>query len=104
MRLSFGGLNFFSYICTKKTIKYIMEKWEKAQELLQEKINKCDFKDEVYTMVDDIISNNIVDIEKELEMNESDILDDDVAWYDEIKEDMRQTLYERISKWLSKDN
>lgn len=81
-----------------------MEKWEKAQELLNDRINEHDFKDEVYTLVDDIISDNIIKIEKELDMSDNDILDDDVAWYDELKEDMRQVLYDRISKWLSKDN
>lgn len=81
-----------------------MEKWEKAQELLQKEINECDFSDEVYTMVDNIISDKIQNIENKLDMSDNDIFDDDVAWYDELKEDMRQVLYERISKWLSKDN
>ena len=79
-----------------------MEKWEKALELLQKRVNECSFQDEVYTMVDDIIRSNISDIEEELEMSD-DELDDDVAWYDEIMEDMRFVLYDRIAKWLKSD-
>ena len=78
-----------------------MEKWEKALELLPKRIKEYDFKDDVYTMVDNIIGEKISEIETELEMSESDIFDDDVAWYDEIKEDMRFVLYNRISKWLA---
>jgi hypothetical protein len=77
-----------------------MEKWEKAQEELKKKVNECEFQDEVYTMVDDIICTNISKIEEELEMTDED-LDDDVTWYDEIMEDMRSVLYKRIGKWLS---
>lgn len=77
-----------------------MEKWEKALELLEERVNNCEFRDEVYTMVDDIISNNICDIEKELGMSD-DLDEDGVAWYDEIMEDMRFVLYNRIAKWLT---
>lgn len=77
-----------------------MEKWEKALELLPKRINECEFRDEVYTMVDNIIGEKISEIETELEMSESDKFDDDVAWYDEIKEEMRFVLYDRISKWL----
>ena len=77
-----------------------MTKWEKAQVLLYEKIRKCDFKDDVYTMVDNIIGEKISKVETELGMSDSDVFDDDVAWYDEIKEEMRFVLYDRISKWL----
>lgn len=77
-----------------------MEKWEKALELLEERVNNCEFRDEVYTMVGDIISNNICDIEKELGMSD-DSDEDGVAWYDEIMEDMRFVLYNRIAKWLT---
>lgn len=80
-----------------------MTKWEKAQELLQKRINEYDFRDDVYTLVDNIISDKISEIETELDMSESDMFDDDVAWYDEIREDTKQVMYERISKWLSKD-
>jgi hypothetical protein len=76
-----------------------MEKWEKALDLLKKRVNECEFQDEVYTMVDDIIRTNISNIEEELGMSDDD-LDDDVAWYDEIMEDMRFVLYDRISKWL----
>jgi hypothetical protein len=78
-----------------------MEKWEKAVELLKEKINDCEFQDEVYTMVDDIIRTNISKIEEELEMTDDD-LDDDVAWYDDVMEDMRFVLYDRIANWIKK--
>lgn len=80
-----------------------MTKWKKAQELLQKRINEYDFRDDVYTLVDNIVSDKISEIETELDMSESDMFDDDVAWYDEIREDMKQVMYERISKWLSKD-
>jgi hypothetical protein len=55
-----------------------------------------------YTMVNDIIYNNISKIEEELEMSDTDICDDDVAWYDDIMEDMRGVLYDRIVEWLKK--
>ena len=76
-----------------------MEKWEKALELLEKRVKECEFQDEVYTMVGDIIRNNICDIEKELGMTDDD-LDDGVAWYDETMEDMRFVLYDRIGEWL----
>ena len=76
-----------------------MEKWEKALELLKKRVNECEFEDEVYEMVDGIIRNNISGIEKELGITDED-LDDGVAWYDEIMEDMRMVLYGRISEWL----
>ena len=76
-----------------------MEKWEKALELLEKRVKEYEFRDEVYTMVDNIISNNICDIQKELDITDND-LDDDVAWYDEIMEDMRFVLYDRIAEWL----
>lgn len=76
-----------------------MEKWEKALELLKKRVNECEFEDEVYEMVDGIIRINISDIEKELGITDED-LDDGVAWYDEIMEDMRMVLYGRISEWL----
>ena len=76
-----------------------MEKWEKALDLLKKRVNECEFQDEVYTMVDDIIRTNISNIEEELGMSD-DELGDDVAWYDEVMEDMRFVLYDRISKWL----
>ena len=77
-----------------------MEKWEKALDLLQKRVNECDFHDEVYTMVDDIIRSNISNIEKEVGITDDD-LDDDVAWYDEVMEDMRFVLYKRIGEWLN---
>ena len=77
-----------------------MEKWEKAVELLQKRVNECDFQDEIYTVVDNIIRNNISEIEKEVGIADDDI-SDDVAWYDEVMEDMRFVLYKRIREWLS---
>lgn len=78
-----------------------MEKWEKALELLQKRVNECDFQDEVYTMVDDIIRTNISNIEKEVGLTDDDLDDTDgVAWYDEVMEDMRFVLYRRIKEWF----
>ena len=77
-----------------------MEKWEKALELLEKRVKECDFQDEVCTMVDDIIRSNICDIEGELGIADDD-LDNGAAWYDEIMEDMRFVLYNRIAKWLT---
>jgi len=76
-----------------------MEKWEKALELLPKRINECEFQDEIYTMVDNIIRENISKIEEEVGITDDD-LDDGVAWYDEIIEDMRFVLYVRFVKWL----
>lgn len=78
-----------------------MEKWEMASELLEERLKDCEFQDEVYTMVDDIIRTNISSIEKELGMTDDDFGGDDVTWYDELMEDMRSILYKRIGKWLN---
>lgn len=79
-----------------------MEKWEKALDLLQKRVNECDFQDEVYTMVDDIIRTNISNIEKEVGLTDDDLDDTDgVAWYDEVMEDMRFVLYKRIREWLN---
>ena len=78
-----------------------MEKWEMASELLEERLKDCEFQDEVYTMVDDIIRTNISNIEKELGMTDDDFGGDDVTWYDELMEDMRSILYNRIGKWLN---
>ena len=78
-----------------------MEKWEKALELLQKRVNECDFQDEVYTMVDNIIRTNISNIEKEVGLTDDDLDDTDgVAWYDEVMEDMRFVLYRRIKEWF----
>ena len=78
-----------------------MEKWEKALEMLQKRVNECDFQDEVYTMVDNIIRTNISNIEKEVGLTDDDLDDTDgVAWYDEVMEDMRFVLYRRIKEWF----
>lgn len=78
-----------------------MKKWEKAQAMLAEKIKNHEFSDEFYTMVNDIIDNNIAKIERELDIDDGDMNDDGVAWYDDIIEDMRFDLYDRISKWFA---
>ena len=82
--------------------KTIMEKWEKAVSLLNKTTEEYEFQDDVYTMVDNIIKNSITDIEKKLGMYK-DALEDGVAWYDEVMDDMRHVLYDRIGEWLNEN-
>lgn len=79
-----------------------MEKWEKAVSLLTKTTEEYEFQDDVYTMVDSIIKDNITDIEKKLGINDDD-LEDGVAWYDEVMDDMRDVLYDRIGEWLNEN-
>ena len=82
-----------------------MENWQKAQELLEERVKNHVFNDEIQTMVNDIIHEKIAKIEQELDMGDGDIDKDGVAWYDSIMEDMRDDLYKRIERmasWLIK--
>ena len=79
-----------------------MEKWEKAVSLLTKTTEEYEFQDDVYAMVDNIIKNSITDIEKKLGIIDDD-LEDGVAWYDEVMDDMRDVLYDRIGEWLNEN-
>lgn len=76
-----------------------MDKWIKAEELLKKAINECNIQDEVYTMAHDIIHDHISKIEKEVGLSDDDD-NDGTMWYDEIFDDMRSIIYEKIKKWL----
>ena len=72
--------------------------FETARQLLEEKVKSCGFEDEVYSLVFGKVSECINEVEDELgEIDD----DDDTMWYDEVREDMMQLLYDRIGEWLN---
>ena len=72
--------------------------FETARQLLEEKVKSCDFEDEMYSLVFEKVGECINEVEDELgEIDD----DDDTMWYDEVREDMMQLLYDRIGEWLN---
>ena len=72
----------------------------KARKLLEEKVKSCDFEDEIYTLVFEKVSECIDKVEDEIGYIDDD---DDTMWYDEVREDMMEVLYDRIGEWLNKN-
>ena len=78
-----------------------MDKWQKAEQLLEEKVRGREFGDEVYTLVHDLVSDCIADVEAEIDgLHDTDGEDDGTMWYDDTREDMVQILCKRIGEWL----
>ena len=77
-----------------------MDKYERAEQLLKEKVEKCEFGDEVYTLVHNLVSICISEVETQVEGLHDEDESDDVEWYDFVHEDMMQILFKRIGKWL----
>ena len=78
-----------------------MDKIQKAEQLLEEKVKECSFEDGFYTLVYDLVSDCIADVEKEIDgLHDTNEEDDWTMWYDGTREDMVQILCERIRKWL----
>ena len=72
--------------------------WEEARQLLEEKVKSCGFEDEMYSLVFGKVGECINEVEDEL----GEIADDDdTMWYDEVRKDMMQLLYDRIGEWLN---
>ena len=81
-----------------------MDKYQKAEQLLEEKVKKCEFKDEVYSLVYGLFFRCADEVEKEIEGLRDDHNPeewDGTEWYDFVREDMMQILYKRIGKWLT---
>ena len=77
-----------------------MEKIEKARTLLEEKVNSVHFEDDMYTLVFDKVSELINEVGDEL--GSIDDTDDDVCWYDDVRDDMMMLLFDRIREWINK--
>ena len=81
-----------------------MDKYQKAEQLLEEKVKKCEFRDEVNSLVYELFFRCIEEVEIEVEgLHDNDNPDelDGTEWYDFVSEDMLQILYKRIGKWLT---
>ena len=70
-----------------------MDKLQKAEQLLEEKVKECSFEDGFYTLIYDLISDCTDDVESEIDGLR------DVNNYD-VHEKMLQILCDRIRKWL----
>ena len=79
-----------------------MAKKDKAVKLLAKKVEDVNFEDEVYTLVFEMVTNIINDVEKEL--GDIDEENADECWYDDVREEMMDILYDRIGSWLTKQN
>lgn len=77
-----------------------MEDISKARNLLEEKVKSVSFEDDVYTLVFEKVMGLILEVEKELGTIDDE--EDDVRWYDDVRHDMMDILYERIGNWLKK--
>ena len=78
-----------------------MEKILNAEQKLLEKARNFNFEDELYTIVLDKVSQLITLTEKEVGINNSTD-DDGVAWYDDVRYDAIDILYERIADWVER--
>ena len=77
-----------------------MEKILEARNLLRRKAEEVNFEDDVYSMVHDKVSELIEEVENGLGCPYED---DYECWYDEIRDEIMYTLYDRIGKWLHKE-
>ncbi len=76
-----------------------MDKIIQARKLLEQKVMESGFADDIYTLTHDKISGLIAEVEKELNITDDDT-DDGTRWYDDIRQDMMDAMYERYAKWL----
>lgn len=77
-----------------------MEKILEARKLLRRKVKEVNFEDDVYSMVHAKVGELINEVEDELGCPYEG---DDECWYDEVRDEMMYTLYDRIGKWLHKE-
>ena len=77
-----------------------MGKILEARNLLRRKAEEVNFEDDVYSMVHDKVSELIEEVENELGCPYDD---DYECCYDEIRDEIMYTLYDRIGKWLHKE-
>lgn len=79
-----------------------MDKQQKAEQLLEEKVRKCEFSDEFYTLVNDLVDDCISEVEAEVDgLCDDDEEGDETMWYDFVHEDMVLILCDRIKEWLA---
>lgn len=79
-----------------------MDRQQKAEQLLEEKVRKCEFSDEFYTLVNDLVDECISEVEEEVDgLCDDDGEGDETMWYDFVHEDMVLILCERIKEWLA---
>ena len=78
-----------------------MKKILNAEQKLLEKARNFNFEDELYTIVLDKVSQLIALTEKEEGISNS-TNDDGVAWYDDVRYDAIDILYERIADWIER--
>ena len=84
-----------------KVLDVSEEKILNAERKLLEKARNFNFEDELYTIVLDKVSQLIALTEKEEGISNSTD-DDGVAWYDDVRYDAIDILYERIADWIER--
>lgn len=78
-----------------------MDKLQKAEQLLEEKVKECSFEDGFYTLVYDLISDCTDDVESEIDgLRDVNNYNEGTMWYDDVHEKMLQILCDRIREWL----
>ena len=84
-----------------KVLDVSEEKILNAERKLLEKARNFNFEDELYTIVLDKVSQLIILTEKEEGISNSTD-DAGVAWYDDVRYDAIDILYERIADWVER--
>lgn len=77
-----------------------MEKILEARKLLRRKAEEVNFEDDVYSMVHAKVGELINEVEDELGCPYEG---NDEYWYDEVRDEIMYTLYDRIGKGLRKE-
>lgn len=81
-----------------------MKTIEDAIKLLEQKVQNANIEDEVYTLAYNLVTEKIKEVERELDDIEGGwYRGGHTMWYDDVREDLMFTIYEKIRTWLNKE-
>ena len=73
---------------------------DEAVEMMFDTLNKESIEDRIYEFADDLFGLYIDRIEKENEITDNDEFGNDEEWYDEIRDEFLECVYDKVRSFL----